>query len=217
MVTNFDFLKKIDKNLFDIISDAEKLYRDEYFEQCMTQTRRFGENLCKNVLGARAEGNFDNMLATLKDMATHDEQEREFVEDLYFLKKHGNESAHSARVKKDGIEALECLQRAFEATINYSVFTMKGSSSILELQFDTELLVTGEKTKKTLKEKYQEERAKSNRTGGGAKPKTSTKQSYTMSTKKNKPKFPLFKVFVCASSVVSVALIIAILVAVKFF
>ena len=45
MSTNFIFLKSIDKDLFDIINDAEKLYRDEYFEQCMTQTRRFGENL----------------------------------------------------------------------------------------------------------------------------------------------------------------------------
>ena len=53
MVTNFDFLKKNDKDLFSIISDAERLYRDEYFEQCMTQTRRFGEIVCKNVLGSR--------------------------------------------------------------------------------------------------------------------------------------------------------------------
>ena len=35
MATNFDFLKKVDTNLFEIISEAEKLYRDEYFEQCM--------------------------------------------------------------------------------------------------------------------------------------------------------------------------------------
>ena len=35
MAANFDFLKSTDKNLFDIITEAEKLYRDEYFEQCM--------------------------------------------------------------------------------------------------------------------------------------------------------------------------------------
>ena len=35
MATNFDFLKTVDKNLFDIINEAEKLYRDEYFEQWM--------------------------------------------------------------------------------------------------------------------------------------------------------------------------------------
>ena len=49
MTTNFDFLQKVDKNLYEIIAEAEKLYRDEYFEQCMTQTRRFGENVCKKV------------------------------------------------------------------------------------------------------------------------------------------------------------------------
>ena len=65
-MNNFDFLKPIDKNLYNIICDAEKLYRDEYFEQCITQTRRFGENVCKNVLGnARTtEKTFDDMLAT---------------------------------------------------------------------------------------------------------------------------------------------------------
>ena len=52
MTTNFDFLKEVDKDLFEIITDAEKLYRDEYFEQCMAQTRRFGENICKSVLGS---------------------------------------------------------------------------------------------------------------------------------------------------------------------
>ena len=69
MVTNFDFLKRNDKNLYEIINDAEKLYRGEFFEQCMTQTRRFGEVVCKNVLGSRrtTEVTFDAMLATLKD------------------------------------------------------------------------------------------------------------------------------------------------------
>ena len=42
---NFSFLKSLDKNLYEIISDAEKLYRDEYFEQCIGQTRRFAENV----------------------------------------------------------------------------------------------------------------------------------------------------------------------------
>mgnify|MGYP007005824908 CR=1 FL=1 len=59
MTTNFDFLKKIDKNLYTIINEAEMLYRDEYF---------------------------DDMLATLKDNITGEEQEREFIDDLYFLK-----------------------------------------------------------------------------------------------------------------------------------
>ena len=56
---------------------------------------------------------------------THlEEQEREFIDDLYFLKKHGNNSAHSVKVHKDGIEALECLQRAFEVAINYCVYAV---------------------------------------------------------------------------------------------
>jgi hypothetical protein len=68
-MNNFEFLKSVDKNLYEIISDAEELYRDEYFEQCIGQTRRFGENVCKNVLGSArtTEKTFDDMLATLKD------------------------------------------------------------------------------------------------------------------------------------------------------
>ena len=84
MTTNFDFLKKIDKNLYTIINEAEMLYRDEYFEQCMVQTRRFGEHICRNVLRSRrrTERTFDDMLATLKDNITGEEQEREFIDDL---------------------------------------------------------------------------------------------------------------------------------------
>ena len=91
MPTNFDFLKNTDKNLYEIISDAEMLYRDEYFEQCMGQTRRFAENVCKNVLGSKrtTENTFDQMLATLKDNSQGSEQEKEFIEDLYFLKNAG--------------------------------------------------------------------------------------------------------------------------------
>ena len=64
-MTNFDFLKPLDKNLYNIITDAEKLYRDEYFEQSITQTRRFGEAVCKIILGEKSIGlSFDDMLAT---------------------------------------------------------------------------------------------------------------------------------------------------------
>ena len=44
-MANFDFLKKIDSNLYEIITEAEKLYASEFFEQCMGQTRRFGEQM----------------------------------------------------------------------------------------------------------------------------------------------------------------------------
>ena len=197
MSTNFNFLKNIDKDLFDIINDAEKLYRDEYFEQCMTQTRRFGENLCKNVLGSKRtlESTFDQMLATLKDCLTGEEQEKEFIDDLYFLKKHGNKSTHSNYVKKDGMEALECLQRAFELAINYCVYYKNANNNILKLRYDTELLITGKRTKKTLAEKYQEEKAKNKinkRIKKENKKQKNEKQFYNMKTqKKNKQLFSI--------------------------
>ena len=173
MATNFDFLKKTDKNLYDIISEAEKLYRDEYFEQCMGQTRRFAENVCKNVLGKKrtTEETFDQMLATLKDNSQGSEQEKEFINDLYFLKKCGNQSVHSSSVKKDGINALECLQRAFEVAINYSVYNKKGDTNNLNLHYDIQLLATGKKDK-TLAQKY--EQAKRKTSGKNSKSKSST-------------------------------------------
>ena len=166
MATNFDFLKSTDKNLFDIITEAEKLYRDEYFEQCMTQTRRFAENICKDVLGSRrtTEETFDDMLATLKDKAEGNPQEKEFLDDLYFLKRKGNQSTHSSSVKKDGITALECLQRAFEVAISYSVYKNGPSEKLLRIQYDTELLVTGKKNK-SLSERYTEKKKQLNTTG----------------------------------------------------
>lgn len=162
MATNFDFLRTTDKNLYEIISDAEKLYRDEYFEQCMSQTRRFAENVCKNVLGSKrtTEKTFDQMLATLKDNCQGSVQEKEFIDDLYFLKKCGNESVHSSSVKQCGIDALECLRRAFEVSINYSVYYKKEDKRNLDLHYDIELLATGKasdsKGKKTLAKRYQE-------------------------------------------------------------
>lgn len=195
MAANFDFLKKVDKDLFEIIDEAEKLYRDEYFEQCMTQTRRFGENVCKKVLGRNrtSEETFDEMLATLKDIGSGEEQEKEFVDDLYFLKKHGNESTHSSKVKKNGMDALECLQRAFEVAISYSVYNKGAKADILKLRYDTELLVTGKKSKKTLAEKYSEEKAK---TSSRKRKKSSSKKDVTvfpLSKKNEKPKKPAKK------------------------
>ena len=162
MVTNFQFLKKVNKNLFEIISEAEKLYRDEYFEQCMTQTRRFGEQICKEMLieNNKQTGSFDEMLATLKDNSTGSIQEKEFIDDLYFLKKNGNQSVHSGKVKKDAMTALECLKRSFEIAINYSVYNLGASANILKLNYDVELLITEKKSKPSLKEKYEAEKHK---------------------------------------------------------
>ena len=162
MATNFQFLKKVNKNLFEIISDAEKLYRDEYFEQCMAQTRRFGEQICKDMLSEnnKQTGSFDEMLATLKDHSNGNAQEKEFIDDLYFLKKNGNQSVQSGTVKKDAMTALECLKRSFEIAINYSVYNQGANANILKLDYDVELLITDKKSKKSLKERYEEEKAK---------------------------------------------------------
>lgn len=222
MTTNFDFLQKVDKNLYEIIAEAEKLYRDEYFEQCMTQTRRFGENVCRNVLGKNRmpDASFDEMLATLKDKTTGEEQEREFLDDLYFLKKIGNTSTHASKVNKDGIKALECLQRAFEVAINYSVYARGANQNILKKRYDTTLLVTGQKDKKSLAEKFTEEKKKASKisrperkTPPAKKKKT---QVYSMKTSTPKNKFPFFWFFVGISSAVSLGMIITLFIIVKF-
>lgn len=187
MAANFDFLKKIDEDLFEIIDEAEHLYRDEYFDQCMAQTRRFGENICKQVLGNKrtVEDTFDEMLATLKDNGTGEEQEKEFIDDLYYLKKHGNDAVHSGHVNKSGMDALECLKRAFEVAISYSVYNKGAKDNILRLQYDTELLVTGKKSKKSLTEKYREEKEN---TSFEKKVKSKTKSSSSGSKRGRKPK-----------------------------
>ena len=223
MTTNFDFLKKVDTNLFEIISEAEKLYRDEYFEQCMGQTRRFGENVCKKVLGANrtTEKTFDDMLATLKDCSTGEDVEKEFIDDLYFLKKHGNNAVHSSSVKKDGMEALECLQRAFEVAINYSVYNCNASSNILKLRYDTELLVTGKKKEKSLAEKYTEmkkQTTKKTTTKNKAKKNTTNKkkfqkQSSVMVCKTPKKRISLYWIFVGISCIISLTIILGMIIA----
>lgn len=223
MTTNFDFLKKVDTNLFEIISEAEKLYRDEYFEQCMGQTRRFGENVCKKVLGANrtTEKTFDDMLATLKDCSTGEDVEKEFIDDLYFLKKHGNNAVHSSSVKKDGMEALECLQRAFEVAINYSVYNRNASSNILKLRYDTELLVTGKKKEKSLVEKYTEmkkQTTKKTTTKTKAKKNTTNKkkfqkQSSVMVCKTPKKRISLYWIFVGISCIISLTIILGMIIA----
>lgn len=155
-MSNFEFLEKINSDLYKIISDAEKLYRDEYFEQSIVQTRRFAENVCKSFLGERVlpDSTFDDCLATLQDVFTKNIRQREIIDDLYFLKAHGNASAHGSTVKQDGNVALDCIKRAFEVAINYAIAN-GAPAKIEKLEFSEEVLIMGGKKKKSsLKEKY---------------------------------------------------------------
>ena len=211
MTTNFDFLKRIDNNLYTIINDAENLYRDEYFEQCMTQTRRFGEIICKNVLGSRrtTEISFDAMLSTLKDCTLGSSEEaKEFVDDLYFLKKHGNDATHSVTVKQNGMEALECLKRAFEVALNYSVYSCNEDRKLLKLKYDVELLVTGKKSRKSLSEKYGEEKTKTLKKKSASKPTKQKPQYCSVKSKSQAHKKPHFWYFILISGIISAILMI---------
>lgn len=232
MPTNFDFLKKVDKNLFEIVAEAEKLYRDEYFEQSMVQTRRFGEHVCKKVLGKNrtTEETFDEMLATLNDCSFGNIEEKEFINDLYFLKKHGNSAVHSGSVKKDGMEALECLKRAFEVAISYCIYNRKANSKIMRLSYDTELLVTGEKNKK-LSDRYKEAKEKAVKSSDFDEPKlkksSATKSKSTKTTKKkttkkqssvvvckSKKSFPIFWILVGITFVISLFIFLVLFVSI---
>lgn len=156
--SNFYFLKDVNRNIYKIIKEAEGLYRDEYFQQCMTQTRCFAENVTKELLHGNFQpaDNFDTLLSNLDDYLMNCEEKRELIADLYFLKKAGNMSAHTRAVDKDGIKALECLQRSFEVAVTFYVMKNGGDKEVSKLLFDEELLVTGKrsKDKNTLKEKY---------------------------------------------------------------
>ena len=215
--TNFDYLKVVDNDLFEIITDAEKLYRDEYFEQSMGQARRFGEHICRNVLGKNrtTEVTFDEMLATLKDKIQGFEQEKEFIDDLYFLKKNGNLSVHSGTVNHNGTLALECLQRAFEIGLNYAVYNKHAQDDILKLQYDVELLVTGNQSKKSLSEKYAEAKEKSAKPQKTPKTKSAPKEKPQVSSMKSVPKksfnYPFWitvGVFLFASLILAIYLLI---------
>lgn len=232
MPTNFDFLKKVDKNLFEIVAEAEKLYRDEYFEQSMVQTRRFGEHVCKKVLGKNrtTEETFDEMLATLNDCSFGNVEEKEFINDLYFLKKHGNSAVHSGSVKKDGMETLECLKRAFEVAISYCIYNRKANPKIMRLSYDTELLVTGEKNKK-LSDRYKEAKEKAVKSSDFDEPKlkksSATKSKSTKTTKKkttkkqssvmvckSKKSFPIFWILVGITFVISLLIFLVLFVSI---
>ena len=152
MADNFDFLKNTDKELFNSIQDAKKLFRDEYFNQCSVQLRIFAEKMVKKILGSKEENQtFDDALNCLKDKIKT-QQEKEFIDDLFFIKKMGNKCAHGEDIAPS--EALEAIKRAFEASINYA-YSKKKDEKLLKLQFDHTLLITGKKQQEVkLVDKY---------------------------------------------------------------
>lgn len=152
MADNFDFLKNTDKELFNSIQDAQKLFRDEYFNQCSVQLRIFAEKMVKKILGSKEENQtFDDALNCLKDKIKT-QQEKEFIDDLFFIKKMGNKCAHGEDIAPS--EALEAIKRAFEASINYA-YSKKKDEKLLKLQFDHTLLITGKKQQEVkLVDKY---------------------------------------------------------------
>ena len=152
MADNFDFLKNIDKELFNSIQDAQKLFRDEYFNQSSVQLRIFAEKMVKKITGTKEENQtFDDALNCLKDKIKTQE-EKEFIDDLFFIKKMGNKCAHGEDIAPS--EALEAIKRAFEASINYA-YSKKKDEKLLKLQFDHTLLITGKKQQEVkLVDKY---------------------------------------------------------------
>lgn len=159
-MSNFLFLKKNNKDFFKIISEAENLFRDEYFEQSIVQVRRFAENICTDLLAPNVEldDTFDNLIKKIKIFSDETERKKEFIDDLYFIKKHGNNSAHSVNTENSAENALECLERAFEIAIYYIHNKYGYNKKLDSVLFSEELLMTGKITKqKSLVSKYKEE------------------------------------------------------------
>lgn len=213
-MSNFLFLKKNNPSLFNIISEAEKLFRDEYFEQAVVQTRRFAENLCKELLQEKAlpDDTFDSMISKIKDNSFSNMRMKELAEDLYFLKKHGNNSAHSSNTSQNGKIALECLERAYEVAVYYSNIKFGYDKKLDKSVFSEEVLMTGKKTsKKQLKEKYAEELTKARTTKTkiqGVKPKKTkpakkpTTNVKKKSKKKNKKAAPIMSIIVLVALII---------------
>lgn len=211
-MSNFLFLKKNNENLFNVISEAEKLFRDEYFEQSVVQIRRFAENLCKDILQDKVlpDDTFDSMINKIKDNSFGNMRIKEFSEDLYFLKNHGNSSAHSSSASKNGKIALECLERAYEIAIFYSNIKFGYNKKLDKTVFSEELLMTGKKTAPKLKEKYTEElqKARTKPSSTKAKPKKATKKSGKKQPSKKKKKKNFKKAFFIILSVMAIAALV---------
>ncbi|MCR5260343.1 MAG: hypothetical protein K6C94_00715 [Candidatus Gastranaerophilales bacterium] len=150
---NFEFLEKVNPSIANLADTAEKLFRDEYYDQCIAQTRKMAEVMTRNVLGSKAQedDSFDDMLYKLKTVSNNNFREQEFISDMYFLKKQGNIAVHSQKSENSGKIALECLEHVFEASVNYA-YAITHSDKINKLIFDEKLLVLGEKNTNLQKE-----------------------------------------------------------------
>lgn len=217
-MSNFLFLKKNNENLFNIISEAENLFRDEYFEQSVVQIRRFAENLCRDLLQDKVlpDDNFDSMICKIKDNSFQNMRMKEFAEDLYFLKKHGNSSAHSSSASKNGKIALECLERAYEISILYSNVKYGYNKKLDKAVFSEELLMTGKITGKKsspilLKEKYSDELKKSRAKSSNTKPKKKQKSIKKQTSKKKSKNKRKMKIFQTIILIILIALIYLVL------
>ncbi len=138
MASNFDFLNNIDKELYSDIEEAQKLFRDEYFNQSMVQIRIFAEKMSKKILNSPDNLTFDDTLNCLKDKIKT-EKEKEFIDDLFFIKREGNKCAHGEDVSASTV--LEAIRCAFEASINYANAKEK-TSKYNKLNFDETMLIT---------------------------------------------------------------------------
>lgn len=208
-MSNFLFLKKNNENLFNIIAEAEKLFRDEYFEQTVVQTRRFAENLCRDLLQEKvlSEDTFDSMINKIKDNSFGNIRMQELADDLYFLKKHGNNSAHSSTASKNGKLALECLERAYEISVYYINVKYGYNKKLDKTVFSEELLMTGKITSKKsspkrLKEIYSDELKKSRAKSPNTKSKKAQKTSKKGISKNKKKKKRNKNIFFLSISII---------------
>jgi len=123
---------------------------------------------------------------------------------LYFMKKHGNNSAHSSVAVKNGKIALECLERAYEIAIFYSNVKYGYNKKLDKTVFSEELLMTGKKTSsKVLKEKYSDELKKTRAKSSNNKPKKTPKTSNKRKSK-NKKKKMIFPIIFIISVILAV-------------
>lgn len=194
-MSNFNFLKDINLDLYKIIINAENLFRDEYFEQATVQIRKFAENLCADILPQNLSENvtFDDMIQKIKDNSFENIRKKEFVDDLYFIKNNGNQAAHEKNSINSGEIALECLERAFEISIFYSHIKSGFDETLDKTLFDEKLLILQKKSPKNdIKTRYekalQENRViKTEKPAKRIKEKISSKKTDKLEIKKSLP------------------------------